>query len=116
MRNAQVPWLTVFVLLVILVFGLALAQIYLITIIKVVATVIILYVVFLRAYTEIIKYRRGERYLKCALLALILVLFANHFLDWFTFTAVSALEFVTAVAALTLIFAQIALARDRRII
>ena len=89
-------WPSILILAAFILFGVILGILFVMPFIVVGSNIIILYCVFLRVYTEITKYKRGDIYAYSAAAAvLIMVIFKNFLPTWWITTA-SLLAFVIA--------------------
>jgi hypothetical protein len=89
-------WPTILILAVFIVFALILGFMFLIPLIVVGGNLVILYFLFLRVYTEITKYKRGELYVLSGAAAIFLLLIIGNFLPLWWITTASLLAFAIA--------------------
>jgi len=89
-------WPTLLILAVFIVVASILGFMFLIPLIVVGGNLIILYFLFLRVYTEITKYKRGELYLLSGAAAIFLLLIVRNFLPLWWITTAALLTFVLA--------------------
>ncbi|MBW3016105.1 hypothetical protein KY309_00660 [Candidatus Woesearchaeota archaeon] len=83
-------------LLAFIIFIIIMAVLFLKPLVVVLANTIILYVLFIRTYTEITKYGRAKTYTISAIIALLIVYLAGNFLPLWWITTAALLMFVLA--------------------
>lgn len=75
--------ISLFALIVAIVFICIMAALFLVPLIEVTVNGIVLYLLFIRIYTEMTKYKRADLYVKCALVAgILMLLFGNYIPTW----------------------------------
>ncbi len=87
-------WPSILALLAFIIFGIILSALFLKPLVVVGANIIILYFLFLRIRTEIIKYNRGQIYALSAAGAVFIILITKNFLPVWWITTVALLAFV----------------------
>ena len=89
-------WPAILLLIAFLIFAIILITLFLIPLIIVAINIVILYFLFLRIYTEIKKYGRGNLYLVSAVATVILLFLIKNFLPLWQITTAALLTFVIA--------------------
>lgn len=93
-KRGQVLWIDFLFLLLFAIFALILISLFLWTAIEVTINFVILYFLFLRVRTEIIKHKRGEIYLMAVVAAAIILLFAGNILPVWKITTLAIVTFI----------------------
>jgi|GEM_PF-2661655 len=83
-------------LVAVIIFVIIMSVLFLKPLVTVLANTIILYLLFLRVYTEIKKYKRAKIYITCAALSLLTVYLAGNFTPLWWITTAGILMFVLA--------------------
>ena len=87
---------SILALIAVIIFVIIMSVLFLKPLVSVLANTILLYLLFLRVYTEITKYKRANIYAVCAVLALLVVFLAGNFLPLWWITTAGLLMFVLA--------------------
>ena len=94
MRKAQLPWMSFIILALFVLFAAIMLKLFLFTLVEVVINIFILYFLFLRIWTELTKYKRGEIYAMGAIAALIIFLIVGNFLPVWSVTTIALITLV----------------------
>lgn len=87
-------WPSILILAAFIVFAFILGFLFLMPLIVVGANIIILYFLFLRIYTEITKYKRGDIYAYSAVAAALILLLTKNFMPVWWITTWTLMTFV----------------------
>ena len=87
-------WPSILALIAFIIFGIIMGFLFLLPLISVAANIIILYFLWLRIYTEITKYKRGEIYLLSGAASILILLLLGNFFPLWWFTTVAFLAFI----------------------
>jgi len=86
--------MSILALIAFIIFAIILGVLFLMPMVTVGANIIILYFLFLRIYTEIIKYKRAEHYALSFAAAMLILLITKNFLPLWWITTASLLAFI----------------------
>ncbi len=89
-------WLSIFAIIVFIIFVMIMSFVFLMPLIKVAANAAILYFIWLRVYTEIKKYKRTEVYVMSAVAASLILLITGNFLPLWWITTMAILAMIIA--------------------
>ena len=87
-------WPLILAFIAFIVFAIIMAKLFFIPVVVVGANLVILYFLFLRIYTEITKYKRGDIYAYSTIAAILLLLIFRNFLPLWWITTMTFLSFV----------------------
>ncbi|MEM3154111.1 MAG: hypothetical protein QW165_00905 [Candidatus Woesearchaeota archaeon] len=96
MNKKGILWPSILALVGFILFAVILITLFLVPLIVVGANIIILYFFFLRIYTEITKYKRGDIYAYSFIAAALIVVIFKNFLPLWWITTVTILAFIIA--------------------
>ncbi|HLF54579.1 MAG TPA: hypothetical protein VI612_02570 [Candidatus Nanoarchaeia archaeon] len=89
-------WMSIFAIIVFIIFAMIMSFVFLMPLIKVAANAVILYFIWLRVYTEIKKYKRTELYVMSALASALILLLTGNFLPLWWITTMAILAMIIA--------------------
>ena len=89
-------WPFILALVAVIIFVIIMSVLFLKPLALVLANTIILYILFLRVYTEITKYERGNIYAACGAISLLTIYLTGNFLPIWWITTAGLMAFVLA--------------------